>query len=252
MADLDDLNNALDRINMIAADLNSKADDVLDRLDDVVKAVEDLGDVSSGGGGGPASGASKGGGSGASKGRPGKNAKGGGGLDSLLGLAKRHPAAAAISAIAAPIGAAAGQGLVSSARGGEFTAGFEQSINRTVGKIPVIGEVTGIAGANRIEEATTKRIGQAIGAIEAIAGSGSITPDVEQFLLKEVSGQEERRESAQERIRMRSQEYFRDHPEARGNRSRLTGQDVMQGLMMGAGAPMWRRMMESNGLGTHK
>jgi len=258
VADFDDLNATLGLIAEIAGDIMRVAETISDAIEEGMSTLEEMSESlaqggGEGGGGGAASGGRKGGGGGAGRGRPGGKAKGGGagGMGDLLGMARRHPGAAIAGAVGSALGAAVGGGAVSAARGGEFTAGFESSINRTIGKIPFVGEFTGVAGGNRIEEGTTKKLAQAVGAIEAIAGTGSITPDVEQFLIKEFAGQEERRETGQERIKRRTEEFFRDNPGARGNRTRITSGDL-GAAALGPGGFLWRKMMEDNGLGSHK
>lgn len=259
MADLDDLDKVLQEIAGLVGRLSDVVVDMSDKMDSIEEATKGSGSaVSAGRGGGAATGSQKGGGGGAASGRPGAPSKGGGapsgGLSNLLKGLNVHPAAGVLAAggkAAGILKGAAGAGIVSASRGGDFTAGFETQLNKALGSIPIVGEATGVAGAARIEGNVTSRLAKGVGDIEAIAGTGAIPDETLKFVTKELFGQEQRRESGQERARLEVQKYARDNPDAVGNRLRVSTTDMMFATGGLAGFVL-RQMYESAGLGQHK
>lgn len=103
----------------------------------------------------------------------------------LAGLALGGLKAAADLAV--PI---VGGGLVQSARGGSFGTGAVGAVNSIAASIPIIGELSGAAGVERVTKGALADLNEATGNVARFAGVGAISPGVRQML-----GQQFRRQN---------------------------------------------------------
>lgn len=144
-----------------------------------------------------------------------------------LALTRLNPIVTGIAAIAAVAAPGISRGLISASRGGNFEAGALSAINQQFARIPLLGELTGVAGGARIEEAVRGTIAEQIA--EVRARGGDVTPEFERFLLQEGFEIERRREESRQQSELIIEELAAN---GATGQTRLTVSDIQKALLL--------------------
>ncbi len=222
---IDDLTRAVEAATIALESVETAIKDATDAIDDM-----------GGGGGGPG-----GGGPGGPGGGGGGRGAGGAGLAAI----RRHPVGAAIAgtlAIAAPIAAA---GAISATQGGTFEGGALAQLNRMASQIPFIGEISGLAGVQRIQDATQAGMRSDLGQLGRVVGPENIPQEAFDISLELQKKFAENFEATERKIKADIEEGFREDPRkiVRADleaAQELVKQHTFSGIVIGFGESLFK------------